>query len=154
MKFFTTAAILGVASARFSKGACPKVEYMDKIEKSKYTGKWYETYRDNWNIFTIGAECVTKEYALDENEDIDLYFRGNYLVAGYQGVDGKLSGCGDHGKSTCYATMHNHHWGKWKELIPFNVLDTDYENYEVYYDCHNILFGLFKWTDFAVYSRS
>jgi len=105
MKFFTTAAFLGLASARFSKGACPEVEYMDKIDKSKYVGKWYETYRDTWNMYTMGAECVTKEFALDENEDIDLYFRGTYPFAGYQGVDGKLYGCGDHGSSTCKATM-------------------------------------------------
>merc|ERR1711981_1006560 len=104
---------------------------MDSIDKERYVGHWYEIYRDNWNMWTIGADCITKEFELNSDGDIDLYFRGNYLYAGYQGVKGKMYYCGEHGDSTCLATMGNskHHGcpfhKKKNEKIPFNILDTD-----------------------------
>merc|ERR1712167_376900 len=110
-------------------------------------------------MWTIGAECVTKEFVV-KDDHLDLYFRGTYPYAGYQGVGGKMYYCeeeGMKGDPTCYATMGSHHckWAKKKShKIPFNILDTDYENYEIYYDCHNIFFGWFHWSDFAVSGRT
>ncbi len=64
---------------------------------------------------------------------MDLYFRGYYPFLGdYMGVDGTMYQC-DEGSSktwTCMATM-----GGGSHRIPFKIFDTDYESYEIMYNC-------------------
>lgn len=71
-----------VAEARVSPGDCPQVSYMtNNFHPELYSGQWYEIVRDKSNPYTIGADCVTKEYGpfKKENEpSMDLYFRGFY----------------------------------------------------------------------------
>merc|ERR1712032_1812317 len=83
---------------------------MADFDPARYSGKWYEIVRDRQNPYTIGSECVTREFAqLNEDEmSMDLNFRGYYLWRfGYMNGSGTLYQC-DEGSAdswTCKATM-------------------------------------------------
>lgn len=98
-----------------------------------YTGKWYEVYRDKWNPHTMMADCVTKEYSMNPQGEIDLYYRGYYNMLGwgkYSGIGGKVFDCekGSPYSFTCFATM-----GWFTKKSQFKVFATDYKNYDIHY---------------------
>ena len=137
--------------ARLSTGQCEDVEYVADFKPEKFAGHWYEIVRDTQNPYTISTDCVTKDFTLNKDGDIDLYFRGYYSLFGdYMGVDGTMYQC-DEGSSktwTCMATM-----GGRSHRRPFKIFDTDYTSYEIMYACENI--NSFSKTElFAVSSRS
>lgn len=75
--------ILGAISltdAKLSAGTCPEVEIMDNFQPEKYAGKWFEVARDVHNTYSYTAECVTKEFGINKEGDVDLYFRGKYML--------------------------------------------------------------------------
>ena len=107
--------------------------------------------RDRLNPYTISTDCVTKEFALDKNGDVSLYFRGYYnLMMKYMGVDGTMYQCdeGSPDTFTCMATMHGG-----SHRSPIHVFDTDYESYEIMYECADVLGGLMKNEMFSVTTR-
>ena len=62
-----------------SLGRCPRdISYIQDFDPKRYAGKWYEFLRDPGNPMTIATDCVTKEFALDSDGNLDLYFRGYY----------------------------------------------------------------------------
>ena len=100
-------ALIGSTEAKFHWGHCPHVDYMQDFDKEAYSGRWYEIFRDKHNMYTHGAECVTKEFDVTTDGAVDLYFRGNYhhmFYNGYHGIEGTMYNCGnsDHpNKWTC-----------------------------------------------------
>ena len=43
------------------------------------------------NPWTLMTDCVTKEFGLNSQGDVDLYFRGYYsMIFNYQGIDGTM----------------------------------------------------------------
>ena len=48
---------------------------------------------------------------------------------------------------TCMASMEGS-----PDLLPLRILDSDYQNYDIFYDCEE--FGLFKTESFSVASRT
>lgn len=155
-KLFSTAAValIGSTEAKFHHGGCPHVEYMQTFDKKAYVGEWYEIFRDRHNMYTHHAECVTKEFDVNDEGAVDLYFRGLYdshWWHGYHGVQGTMYNCGksEHPNDwTCQATMGSHS----KHLNPIKVFDTDYENYEISYGCWSF-HGLFSFSNLAISSR-
>ena len=82
---------LTVSYGKVSFGKCPKVKYMEDFNPKAYVGKWYEIVRDRLNPMTISTDCVTKEFGLNTDGDVDLYFRGYYsLLFRYNGAGGTL----------------------------------------------------------------
>ena len=110
MKFTTLAASACMAStvdARFKWGSCPTGltwATMDKSGMEDFAGTWYEIQRDKWFPMEIGAECVTQEYAMRADGNMNLWFRGDYTFFGYRnrgsGVGGQLQDCKDGSPST------------------------------------------------------
>ena len=142
------AALVGSSDAKISFGKCPEPERIANFDKARYAGQWYEQIRDTSNPWATGFECVTKEYRLNENQDLDLYFRGYAsLLFSYMGIDGTMYECGTSSEGTCMATM-----GTSEKRSPLNVYATDYDSYEVYYKCMDIL-GFSKMELFNVYTR-
>jgi len=144
--------IFGAAESKMTPGKCPQVEYVDDFQADQYVGKWYEIFRDKWNKYTLGTDCVTKEFSKGADGNVDLYFRGYYhWMFKYSGINGRMYNC-DEGSSdtfTCQATM-----GDWSSnRHPIKVFDTDYQNYEIYYDCSDYMGGLFKIESMAIGSR-
>ena len=67
------------SNALMSLGRCPRdIPYITNFDPARYAGKWYEILRDPGNPMTIATDCVTKEFSLDSNGNLDLYFRGYY----------------------------------------------------------------------------
>ena len=135
MKSTSIMALIGAASAKWGFGTCPKVNSMESLDMERYAGHWYEIYRDVHGWYTQGADCVTKEFELNQAGNLDLYFRGFYNWHGwgkYSGVGGEISECGSSNglfeSSTCKATM-----GGSTEKCPFDMLATDYDNYDIGY---------------------
>ena len=146
----TTLAIAAV-NARLTPGSCDDVKMIANFDKARYVGKWFEQARDKLNPYSISADCITKEYALNDQGDVDLYFRGFYgLMQKYTGVNGCLYQC-DEGSPdtwTCQATM-----GGGSHRIPFGIFDTDYETYDIMYSCENHAAGFLKNEMFSVSTR-
>merc|ERR1719183_1056178 len=67
------------------------------------------------------------------------------------GIDGTFYQCDEGSKDTftCKATM-----GSGTKRAPITVWHTDYENYDIMYDCKNHLGGRMKYESFAVSSRT
>merc|ERR1711907_258267 len=87
----------------------------------------------------------------NDDGDVDLYFRGYYgFLQKYMGVDGVLYQCdeGSPDTFTCMATMAGG-----SDRLPFGIFDTDYETYDIYYDCTDVAGGLMKKESFAVATR-
>ena len=147
--------MIGAASAKWGFGACPKVEMMETIDMTKYAGHWFEIYRDTHNMYTQGADCVTKEFEINDNGNLDLYFRGFYNWHGwgkYSGVGGEVTDCGASNGllagSTCMATM-----GGRPDKLPFDMFATDYENFDVGYSCKSF-WGLFHGDNLSISART
>ena len=142
--------LIGETSGRISGGKCPTVEYIKNFDASSYSGKWYEQVRDRMNVYTLNSDCVTKEFALKSNGDVDLYLRAYYgPLLDYKGINGTMYQCkeGSPTTFTCMATM-----GSSTERSPFNILDTDYKSYDIVYYCKDLA-GMMKSESFAVSSR-
>ena len=155
MKSSAIIASIGAASAKWGLGSCPKVNYMEAIDMERYAGHWFEVYRDEHNWYTQYADCVTKEFELNQNGNLDLYFRGFYNWHGwgkYSGVGGEISDCGTSSgllqSSTCMATM-----GGSPRKLPFDMLATDYDNYDIGYFCKDF-YGFFHADNLAITSRT
>ena len=103
------------------------------------------------NPYTISTDCVTKEFALNQDQDLDLYFRGYYnFLFKYMGVNGTMYQCDEASEdgATCMATMHGG-----SHRSPIRVFDTDYETYEIMYDCQEVLGGAMKMEMFSVTTK-
>ena len=79
------------AEARLSSGQCDEIEYISDFKPKDFAGHWYEIVRDSSNAHTISTDCVTKEFSVNKDGDLDLYFRGHYKFYGdYMGVNGTM----------------------------------------------------------------
>ena len=147
---FGSSSLMGEADALITRGSCPKIRNIDNFDKNRYAGKWYEQIRDRLNPYTISTDCVTKEFALNEDGDLDLYFRGYYgFLFDYYGAEGTMYQC-DEGSAdtwTCQATM-----GKSSKRIPFEIFYTDYDNFDIMYHCTEYM-GFMKKEQFSVATR-
>ena len=145
-------ALVATTSARMTWGACSKdVKYIDNFKPAEYAGKWYEIVRDRFNPYTISADCVTKEFSVNKDGDLDLNFRGYYeMMFSYFAGSGTMYQCdeGSPDTFTCMATM-----GGSDRRSPLNVYLTDYNNYEIFYTCKDMMGGLMKSEMFSVNSR-
>ena len=108
---------------------------------------WFEVFREKWNIHTIFSGCVTKEFHVTKARVMELNFRASYPIIGYAGISGRAFNC-DTG--ACELSMGD--WGG--SSHPFNILYTDYDNFEIYYSCTDYLWGLFKYEDLSITSRT
>ena len=152
MKFSIAAlafiAALESAEARISFGSCPDYQNVSDFDVEAYAGKWYDQANGGWMLYTAGARCITKEFGLRDDGNLDLSFRGLYGLWGYRSGDGALYQC-DEGSAdgwTCMATM-----GRSSKRSPFPIFATDYENYEIGYSCRSML-GM-KYENFSIATR-
>ena len=95
MKFLAVA-LLGLASAKTGFGPCPNVEKMSDLDTARFAGNWYEVARDSQFFMEMGYECTTEQYSLNDNGDMDFFYRANFLhpFSGYNGIGGTVVDCG------------------------------------------------------------
>ena len=150
MKSTFLALALTGTSARMSFGECPKdVENVTNLDKARYSGMWYEIEKDMSFPMTMGADCTYKNFTVDSNGDLDLWFGAYYWPAfSYNGVGGTMY-CTAGNKETCEATMTG--TGAKREAFP--VLATDYETYDIGYYCMDMIKGFMKADFVMIYGR-
>ena len=154
MKSSAIIASIGAASAKWYLGSCPMVNYMESLDMERYAGHWFEVYRDEQNWYTQYADCVTKEFELNQKGNLDLNFRGFYNWYGWGGysyVEGEISDCGTSSgllkNSTCMATMRS------SPKLRYDMLATDYDNYDITYFCTDF-YGFFHADNLSITSRT
>lgn len=94
------------------------------------------------------SKYVTKEFNINDEGNMDLYYREKYPFCSYCGISVTMY---DY-DTNCKVTM-----GKcplFKNIRhPYKNLATDYKTYDISYKWTEKMGGLFKWEDFAIYSR-
>ena len=150
MKSAIIAAAVAEASARFSLGGCPKnLHNVQTLDKDRYAGMWYEIEKDIMFPMAIGAECTYKKFTVDSNDDLNLWFGAySWPKLSYSGVGGKMY-CTPGDKDTCEATMTP----TGDHRVPFPVLATDYDTYDIGYSCFELVEGFVKADFIMIYGR-
>jgi len=120
----------------FSKGACPDVKGMDNIEFLKLSGDWFLQRTDEPSVPELLPSChhanfvVADDGSFVANEEIRI--EGKQFVA--ENVTGQFT------DSIVEAEMFGQ-----KLRVQMHLLDTDYDNYLIGYNCYdNIDFALEK----------
>jgi lipocalin len=78
-------------------GPCPSgIEYMSDLDTARFAGNWYEVARDSQFFMEFGYECTTQQYVLNDDGDLDFYYRASILhpVQYYSGIGGTVVDCG------------------------------------------------------------
>ena len=97
---------------------------------------------------TIGSSCTFKDFTVDSNGDLDLWFGAyNPMMFSYGGANGKMY-CEDGMSETCEATM-----GDSENRSAFPILATDYTTYDIGYYCMDMIDNVMKADFIMVYSR-
>ena len=97
MKFTLAVASLAIAQAKMGFGPCPQVETMTDLDTARFAGNWYEVARDSQFFMEFGYECTTEQYVLNDDGDMDFYYRANLLhpLGYYSGIGGTVTSCGE-----------------------------------------------------------
>ena len=134
MNQVTLIALIGAAAARMSFGGCPEVPLVADFDASAFAGNYYEILRESMFMYEMGQECSTQSFTLNADGELDLYFRGDFGLMGYRGVDGYLQcDAGSADTHTCMASMAGS-----EPEYEFNFLAAT-EEYAVSYFCMDML---------------
>eukprot|EP00354_Favella_ehrenbergii_P001748 CAMPEP_0170466082 /NCGR_PEP_ID=MMETSP0123-20130129/10183_1 /TAXON_ID=182087 /ORGANISM="Favella ehrenbergii, Strain Fehren 1" /LENGTH=189 /DNA_ID=CAMNT_0010732137 /DNA_START=39 /DNA_END=608 /DNA_ORIENTATION=+ len=131
---FALACIAVGASASVSLGNCPDFERPATFDVLKYTGTWYEIKKDKLNLYELDSACVTANYSPNEDGTIKVYNRDFKVTTGkYGDITGKAVESTIDGPGSLVVSFFD-------EPSPdshgnYNVLETDYETYAIFYDC-------------------
>merc|ERR1711970_1040696 len=118
-----------------SFGSCPKAPGISNFDKNRYLGSWFE-YSNVFEIYQVGQTCVRATYT-DEGDRIGVFNEGvNTITGRYGNVKGAARA----------ASKYRAEFIVGFEGIPFGngdggseanykVVDTDYDNYAIVYDC-------------------
>ena len=130
--------LLSLASSRMSMGGCPTLDWVTDLDVDRMQGKWYEVEKEAGFPFTMGFDCTFQELEKASSTDLDLKFGAwNNMMLGYTGVKGKMY-CPSGQENTCLATMEDGSSDP-EEKIAFNILATDYDNYQIMYPCMQMI---------------
>merc|ERR1712159_136273 len=111
---FVASALLAASTteAKIGFGKCPKVKFMENIDKERYSGRWYAILRDDDKNPQYKTRCDAWENKLRDDGDIDLHIHshsGNEK-RDKKGFDALMTKCGEDPEvSTCKVTNP-----KWK----------------------------------------
>lgn len=133
-------------------GECPSPDSIPRVENfdlTRYVGQWYEIASDKATEFTIATTCTTAKYTPLANGNVEVVNRGYYWYAlgQYISVDGEAS-CQSTGEGVCTVNF----FGGEKTIPNYYVLDTDYDNYSIVYNCTKA--GPFRHEYMWILSRS
>ena len=123
----------------FSKGSCPDIKGMERVEYKRLSGDWFLQRTDEPSVPEMLPSCHHANFKVEEdgrftaNEEIRI--EGKTFIA--ENVEGLFNG------STVEAEL----FGR-KLRVQMLLLDTDYDNYLIGYQCYdNMEFALEKETE-------
>ena len=137
MKLFASLGLLTSAQAlqTWFDWDCPtSYTSQSSFDKSRYLGRWYEIYRDQYTGFEWLGECGTATYTARDDGDIDIANRGwfPWWFFTYYTAEGQARPSSE-GKAELYVTFA---WIKdMTQPTNYKILETDYDNYSIIYQC-------------------
>ena len=128
-------------------GFCPTdPEPVGNFEADRYQGNWFEQYRDKDLWYEFNQDCTTASYFLYKDDPLDQYPIGvnnrKYVYA-----TDTVTETRDPGMKRPFANARLDKDGKGAVKFRFFpegkyiVIDTDYNNYAVVYNCDDWFFG-------------
>ena len=95
--FKTLSALILVeqVASTYSEGPCPSITPVKPFDSARYVGQWYEIYRDQSTPFEKGAKCVTAQYSLRDDGDLNVTNRQSN-----RSITGKARCAADEGACT------------------------------------------------------
>ena len=133
-------------------GECPSLDSIPRVENfdvGAYVGQWYQIATDKGTRFGETA-CTTAEYTPLANGNVKVVNRayGFEGLGGYYSVEGEASCDLNNQEGVCIVNF----FGQQKTVPNYYVLDTDYDNYSIVYNC--IQAGLFRQDTMFILSRT
>ncbi|XP_076358677.1 apolipoprotein D-like [Tachypleus tridentatus] len=129
-------------------GPCPGLEVKENFNVTKYLGKWYEIQR-SFAIFEMGLKCVTTEYTLDEDGNLNIFNRG---VRIFSNKEENITGIAESSDETEEAKFQAQIGGT-PIKSNFWILDTDYNQYSVVMSCKGVSKNIFHFEILWILSR-
>ena len=65
-------------NAGFDAGPCASPSLKQNLDAKRYTGRWYEIWKDATIPFEIGCSCTTATYSLMSNGNVGVQNRCYY----------------------------------------------------------------------------
>ena len=123
-----TLCLLGLTSAGFAQGGCPKVPLQENFDVNRYVGVWYEAARDK-NFPQEKFDCNNAQYSLNDDNTLRVHNQE------YDFTSGKFSDI--IGKASCNgpACKVDFNLGP---VGDYRVVATDYDNYAIVYSCTDL----------------
>lgn len=109
-----------------------KVPPVGNFNVTKYSGTWYEIYRDRTVPYELNSECVTATYGFDENNS-------EYPITVCNRADGK--DCFVKARARFDSDGNGKVKFNWYPEGNYQVLATDYDSFSLVYGCDQ--FGSF-----------
>ena len=137
---FSSVLFATAAQASFHMGGCPAFTDMGAdFDITKYTGKWYEVARDKFTHFEILSGCVQADYGLKDDGSISISNKAHRFLLGWDSIEGS----GVQSNVTGPASLNVNFFGEPSADEPGNyfVINTDYDNYSIVYNCREYLGG-------------
>ena len=126
-----TLCLLGLTSAGFAKGSCPKVALQENFDVSSYTGVWYEQARDK-AFPQEKFDCNTASYSLNNDNSLKVHNQEYDFTSGkFNDIIGKAT-CDAKDKSRCKVDFNLGFAGDYR------VVATDYTSYAIVYSCEEV----------------
>ena len=118
-------AIVGQSESRMVAGSCINPPLQSNFDATKYTGRWYEIYRDDGQQAENGFDCQNAVYTLRQEGGLIVKNSMFSLTNGiFQSIEGNATCNG----AQCSVQFLGHEGD-------YRVIETDYENYSLVYSC-------------------
>ncbi|XP_044012549.1 apolipoprotein D-like [Aphidius gifuensis] len=120
-------------------GACPDVETIDRLNMTRFMGKWFEAER-YFSLVDIGAKCGTFNYSSGDNGSLKLVNSQISTITGIEstveGIARPLTRADDPKLLMSYPSLPIQY------PLPYWILGTDYDTFAVCWSCTNM--GVFS----------
>ncbi|XP_064619196.1 apolipoprotein D-like [Lineus longissimus] len=116
------------------KGPCPDLPVMENFQPTEYTGIWYEYEKYPASFQSNPSICSFANYTLKPKRRIDVVNKAlNKLTGKYSAAHGEAYAPDQDEPSKLLVKFDRSP----APPGPYWVLDTDYENYSIVYNCKN-----------------
>jgi len=134
--------------ARLSMGDCPKVDAMQDLDVRKFTGEWYMV-----ETFSTSNKCMTMSFNQTSDTTLSLIEGREFQVVKALSIDHVFN---YEGKLTIVNTNNPGKMSLWwpghlSNDITFTVVDTDYSQYALTFECQKM--WIMSRTTAAILSR-
>jgi hypothetical protein len=126
---------LGGVHSELNWWSCPPVDEMEDFDPKKFSGLWYEQYRDAGHAFWSNQRCVQDHYTVTSRGlKLDRSFQTKWFGWNFNQRNMKITS-----PRSSFDGFANIRKGLFKHNQHY-VVDTDYDNYAIVYGCEPVFF--------------